>query len=317
MTTKLLTRALFLVATSACLLLCETQPAQAAASFVLSVTANAPQTELTITGGNFCAPFEVYFPALGGGPLAPISSSASQIKVAHPAGGAQGNYLFAVKCGPDFTYYVAALDPETGPTLGANTFTGTQTAPLFVGSGAGLTNLPAPAGVALLSANNNFTGNQTITGGLHVTSDVVVDGNIGAKYQDVAEWVDSVEPLAAGTVVVIDPLANNRVRASRRAYATSVAGAISAQPGVVLGQGGEGRVLVAQSGRVRIKADARFGAIKAGDLLVSSPVEGYAMRSRPIPVAGQRIHRPGTVLGKALESLPKGKGEILVLLTLQ
>ncbi len=78
------------------------QPAQAAASFVTSVTANAAQTELTITGGNFCAPYEVYFPALGGGPLAPISSSSTQVKVAHPAG-AQGSYLFAVKCGPDFT----------------------------------------------------------------------------------------------------------------------------------------------------------------------------------------------------------------------
>jgi hypothetical protein len=48
--------------------------------------------------------------------------------------------------------------------LGANTFTGTQTAPAFVGSGAGLTNLPFPAGAATLGANT-FTGTQTISGG--------------------------------------------------------------------------------------------------------------------------------------------------------
>jgi hypothetical protein len=41
------------------------------------------------------------------------------------------------------------------------------------------------------------------------------------------------------------------------------------------------------------------------------------MRSRPVKVGKQAMHRPGTLLGKALESLPNGKGEILVLLTLQ
>jgi hypothetical protein len=41
------------------------------------------------------------------------------------------------------------------------------------------------------------------------------------------------------------------------------------------------------------------------------------MRSQPIIVGGHSIHRPGTLLGKALEALPAGRGEILVLLTLQ
>jgi len=151
----------------------------------------------------------------------------------------------------------------------------------------------------------HVVGNTTITG------DMVVNGNIGAKYQDVAEWVDAAEPVEAGTVVVIDPTTTNRVRASKTAYASAVAGAISPQPGIILGEPGEGRVLVAQSGRVRIKVDAKYGAIKPGDLLVSSPTKGHAMRSNPAKV------RPGTVIGKALEALPAGRGEILVLLTLQ
>jgi hypothetical protein len=41
------------------------------------------------------------------------------------------------------------------------------------------------------------------------------------------------------------------------------------------------------------------------------------MKSLPIDVGGVRIHRPGTLIGKALEPLAKGTGEILVLLSLQ
>lgn len=172
--------------------------------------------------------------------------------------------------------------------------------------------------------NGNFgIGTATPTAKLHVagaatiTGNLTVDGNIAAKYQDVAEWVDSVEALEPGTVVIIDSTGNNRVMAAGRSYDSRVVGAVSAQPGVLLGEPGPGKILVAQSGRVRIKADARYGAIRAGDLLVTSPKKGYAMRSKPVRVGGASMHRPGTVLGKALESLTTGTGEILVLLTLQ
>jgi hypothetical protein len=36
-----------------------------------------------------------------------------------------------------------------------------------------------------------------------------------------------------------------------------------------------------------------------------------------VEVAGVKMHRPGTVIGKALEPLERGEGEILVLLSLQ
>jgi hypothetical protein len=170
----------------------------------------------------------------------------------------------------------------------------------------------------VINENGNVgIGTLSPSAQLHVAGDIRVDGNIAAKYQDVAEWVDSLEVLQAGTIVVVDPTGGNRVVAANRAYDSGVAGAISPRPGIVLGEPGPGRVLVAQSGRVRIKADARYGAIRAGDLLVTSPAKGYAMRSRPIRIAGQRMHRPGTLIGKALEALPTGRGDILVLLTLQ
>ena len=145
----------------------------------------------------------------------------------------------------------------------------------------------------------------------------MIDGNIAAKYQDVAEWVESGTVLTPGTVVVVDPATNNAVRTSGKAYDVGVAGAVSAQPGLVLGEKGATKSLVAQSGRVRIKVDAGYGAVKAGDLLVTSPTAGYAMVSKPVKVSGAAMHRPGTILGKALEPLASGKGEILVLLTLQ
>ena len=51
--------------------------------------------------------------------------------------------------------------PSAGAaSLAANTFTGTQTAPAFVGDGSALTNLPVPTGVATLGANT-FAGTQT------------------------------------------------------------------------------------------------------------------------------------------------------------
>jgi len=52
-------------------------------------------------------------------------------------------------------------------------------------------------------------------------------------------------------------------------------------------------------------------------LLVTSNVPGTAMYSEPIEIAGLKIHRPGTIIGKALEPLQSGGGEILVLLSLQ
>jgi hypothetical protein len=152
---------------------------------------------------------------------------------------------------------------------------------------------------------------------LDVNGDIRVSGNINAKYQDVAEWVPSKQKLSAGTVVVLDTGHSNHVLASNRSYDTRVAGVISAQPGLSLGEAGEGKVLVATTGRVKVKVDATRAPIQIGDLIVTSEVSGVAMRSQPVSVGGFEMHRPGTLIGKALESLEKGTGEILVLLSLQ
>lgn len=148
-------------------------------------------------------------------------------------------------------------------------------------------------------------------------SGTITGGNIQAKYQDVAEWVESSEELPAGTVVILDSNRSNQVIASISAYDSRVAGVISLRPGIALGERGEGRVLVATTGRVKVKVDASNGPINIGDLLVTSDKTGLAMKSVPVEIGGVRIHRPGTLIGKALEPLAAGTGEILVLLSLQ
>jgi hypothetical protein len=163
----------------------------------------------------------------------------------------------------------------------------------------------APTSLLHVVGNGRFTGN------------LQVDGNIAAKYQDVAEWVPAREQISAGTVVVLDVTKSNQVTASTQAYDTRVAGVVSAQPGISLGERGDNKVLVATTGRVRVKVDASHGPIHIGDLLVTSDIPGVAMKSEPANVGGRLMHMPGTLIGKALEPLEKGSGEISVLLSLQ
>jgi hypothetical protein len=172
----------------------------------------------------------------------------------------------------------------------------------------------------LLSVTQNGRvgiGTVTPSTALHVVGDITATGNISAKYQDVAEWVPSTQKLAAGTVVVLDRARANHVLASTTSYDTGVAGVVSERPGLILGEGGGDKVMVATTGRVRVRVDATTAPIQIGDLLVTSDEPGVAMKSEPVSFGARRMHAPGTIIGKALEALPSGKGEILVLLSLQ
>jgi hypothetical protein len=69
------------------------------------------------------------------------------------------------------------------------------------------------------------------------------------------------------------------------------------------------RVELVESRYARVKADASYGAILPGDLLVSSPTPGHVMRAvAPLP---------GTIVGKAAERLGGGVGLIQVLVMLR
>ena len=174
-----------------------------------------------------------------------------------------------------------------------------------------------PAAVVIDSVGHVGIGGDATGYNLEVTGTIHASQVIGATYQDVAEWVPATAKMSPGTVVVVQRGAKNTVMPSATEYATTVAGVVSEKPGLILGESSDSKAMIATTGRVKVHVDASSGAIEAGDLLVTSSKPGMAMKSQPVDLGGVKIHRPGTLIGKALESLPKGEGDILVLLSLQ
>jgi hypothetical protein len=170
-----------------------------------------------------------------------------------------------------------------------------------------------PAANSKLDVN----GAATVRGNLTVNGSITATGSIYATYQDVAEWVPATEAMAAGTVVVVAEEGDNTVTASTHAYDTTVAGVVSPNPGLLLGVASASKAKIATTGRVRVRVDATKSPIRKGDLLVTSDRPGMAMKSEPLDFGGVKLHRPGTLIGKALEPLAGGQDEILVLLSLQ
>lgn len=221
---------------------------------------------------------------------------------------------------------------RTSPTRFGNVVGGWSEILTFDGNGLMIgTNMNAPLILGTNAASRiHVTGGGDVgigtsspTAKLHVVGNVVITGNItgakviGAVYQDLAEWVPATSDMAPGTVVVLNPERENEVMPSSRQYDTTVAGVVSAAPGIILGLAGDSKEQVATTGRVKVRVDARSAPVKIGDLLVTSDVSGTAMRSQAMDINGRKFHQPGTIIGKALEPLHDGVAEILVLLSLQ
>jgi hypothetical protein len=145
-----------------------------------------------------------------------------------------------------------------------------------------------------------FFNGGTQTGGADFAEQIAVAGD-EATY----------EP---GDVVVISTRADRTVERSGAAFATTVIGVYSTEPGVLAGaldtNDPVGGIPVAITGIVPCKVSAENGPIHRGDLLVTAATPGHAMRAGGNPPQG-------TVLGKALGELPEGFGVILVLVTMQ
>jgi hypothetical protein len=135
-----------------------------------------------------------------------------------------------------------------------------------------------------------------------------------------------------GDVMVIEPGSARAIVKCSEPRSTLVAGIYSTRPGFIgserewdrpgAGDDATDRVYTLEAmasefdeiplavvGIVPCRVSAENGAIRPGDLLVTSSTPGHAMRDADPGV--------GTVLGKALEALPSGTGVIKVLVTLQ
>lgn len=135
---------------------------------------------------------------------------------------------------------------------------------------------------------------------------------------DLAEPFEvSTKDICQGAVVVIDEQHPGQLTISREPYDKKVAGVISGanglNPGITLNQQGatEGKHNVALTGRVYVQADASTGAIEPGDLLTTSATPGHAMK------VTDHAQAQGAIFGKAMTSLPEGRGMVLVLVSLQ
>jgi hypothetical protein len=128
------------------------------------------------------------------------------------------------------------------------------------------------------------------------------------------------EDIEPGTVLVLDP-DSDALRPCYESAQTSVIGVRSPYEGPddngkqhVITYGSN-MILPPEEGEsetvevpIKIKVDASYGPIKRGDLLTTSATVGYAMHASDPKL--------GTIVGKALESLASGRGEIKVMVTL-
>jgi len=160
----------------------------------------------------------------------------------------------------------------------------------------------APDTAAILRANSSGS--------------VFVDGKFTAlgfvaDSADIAEWVRTSEPVKPGDIVELDPGGTATYRFSRTPCSSLVAGIVSTEPGVVLGEDTttDHHVLLALTGIVPVRVANEGGPIHPGDLLVTSSTPGHAMRwAGPDPC-------PCALVGKALDPMTDTHGSILVLLT--
>jgi hypothetical protein len=137
----------------------------------------------------------------------------------------------------------------------------------------------------------------------------------GGDYAESVDVTGNRKNYQPGDVLVIDPSAPGKFLKSAESYSTAVLGIYSTKPGVV------GRrqktvkspeeVPMAMVGIVPTKVSAENGAIRPGDLLVTSSTLGYAMKGT------DRNRLTGAIIGKALGSLDSGTGVIEIGVTLQ
>jgi trimeric autotransporter adhesin len=230
---------------------------------------------------------------------------------------------------------VASSSAPAAAFYAQNTGTGNGFAGLFENTNAANTFPP----VQIVTAGNNSNAlyvNHTGTGGNFVTytnSNVPAaridktgkgffNGGTQASGADVAEMF-SVEgernEYEPGDVLVISDELDRTVEKSSSRSSTKVAGVYATRPGVVLTERNveeklDDLVPMGVIGVIPTKVCLENGAIKRGDLLVTSSKKGHAMKAVPVIVNGVEIYPTGAILGKALENFEVGESGLIKVL---
>ena len=138
--------------------------------------------------------------------------------------------------------------------------------------------------------------------------------NSGADLAEAFDVIGNTTDYEPGDVMVISTEKDRTIEKSAGAYSTLVVGVYATKPGVVLTEEGvdsnlEGKVPMGVIGVIPTKVCLEGGAIKRGDLLVTSSIPGVAMKADIDKV------KPGQVIGKALQNFDEtvvGKIKVLV-----
>lgn len=144
---------------------------------------------------------------------------------------------------------------------------------------------------------------------------VTADGAFTGGGADFAEMVKSAAPesgMEPGDVLAISSEVDRGAVLANQPNSTAVMGVYSSKPGFIGSPTGAEEfdgVPVAIVGIVPVKVTSEGGMIHRGDLLTSSSMPGYAMKSTQFV--------PGSILGKAMGELNSGVGVIDVLLMLR
>ena len=171
-------------------------------------------------------------------------------------------------------------------------------------------------GVAALSTTGNpfeaYSGTGDREFYISNTGSVFADGPYSGAGADFAELLPAKAGLEPGDVLVVDD--DGQMARSTEAAQENVVGVYSTQPAFLGGADEDGnnagKVPLAVVGVVPVKVTGENGAIKPGNLLVTSSTPGHAMKAG----ADRRV---GTIIGKALAPFNGSSGVIQMLVVLQ
>lgn len=173
----------------------------------------------------------------------------------------------------------------------------------------------AAGNVAVFKANGANVARIDNTGKAFLNGSVQVGGADLAEFFDVEGARAQYEP---GDVLIISQSSDRRVEKSSTPYSTLVAGVYATKPGLMLTEKNAEQddlgdmVPMGVIGVIPTKVCGEGGAIRRGDLLVTSSLPGVAMKADTDKV------KVGQVLGKALQDFSgAGTGKINVLVSVK